>query len=92
MWMITGIISVITTIIALLMAVNQNKKKVYISVTAITFLVITLLLQYNQVNVWVMKEDWSALMDVIPSMNGILCGYTVIILLANGVAMAIKNK
>ena len=88
MWMITGIISVI----ALLMAVNQNKKKVYISVTAITFLVITLLLQYNQVNVWVMKEDWSALMDVIPSMNGILCGYTVIILLANGIAMAIKNK
>lgn len=92
MWMITGIISVIATIIALLMAVNQNKKKVYVSVIAITFLAITLLLQYNQVYVWVMKEDWSALMDVIPSMISILCGYTVIILLANGIAMALKNK
>lgn len=92
MWMITGMISVIATIIALLMAVNQNKKKVYISVIAITFLAITLLLQYNQVYIWVMKEDWSALMDVIPSMISILCGYTVIILLANGIAMALKNK
>lgn len=40
---------------------------------------------------WVNKEDWSALMDVVPSMFSILCGYVVIMLLANA-GIIMKNR
>lgn len=92
MWIITGIISMITVILALLLAMNRNDKKFYMSMVSITFLALTLLLEYKQIYGWVMKEDWSALMDVVPSMFGILCGYTIIVLLLNGFVLALKNK
>lgn len=92
MWIITGIISMITVILALLLAMNRNDKKFYMSMVSMTFLALTLLLEYKQIYGWVMKEDWSALMDVVPSMFGILCGYTIIVLLLNGFVLALKNK
>lgn len=92
MWIITGIISMITVILALLLAMNRNDKKFYMSMVSIAFLALTLLLEYKQIYEWVMKEDWSALLDVVPSMFGILCGYTIIILLLNGFVLILKNK
>ena len=42
--------------------------------------------------VWVNKEDWSALMDVIPSMSSSLITYVIIMLLANiGALFAISR-
>ena len=41
---------------------------------------------------WVNKGDWSALADVVPSMFTILCGYVVLMLLANAGAIAVNKK
>ncbi len=45
---------------------------------------------------WVECQDWSALLDVVPYMNGILTGYVVGIILVNMAAMLLcshaKNR
>ena len=56
------------------------------------FVAVTLLMQYRMVLDWVNKGDWSALADVVPSMFTILCGYVVLMLLANAGAIAVNKK
>ena len=40
---------------------------------------------------WVNKEDWTALLDVVPSAFTMLCGYVIIMVLAN-IYPIFKNK
>ena len=41
---------------------------------------------------WVNKEDWAALLDVVPSMFSVLAGYAIIMLAANIAAMVVIKK
>ena len=91
MWIICGMISVIFCVIAWVMAINKNKKANLASMCSVSFVAITLLMEYRMVLNWVNKEDWSALLDVVPSMFAILCGYVILLLLAN-IAVIVKNK
>ena len=63
-----------------------SKKKIvsqWASVCSLAFVSLTLLMEYQMVLQWVHKEDWSALMDVVPAMSSLLTGYVIILLLAN---------
>ena len=62
------------------------------SAGSLAFVALTLLMQYRMVLNWVNAEDWSALLDVVPSIFPILTGYVAIMLLANAVLIAFAVK
>ena len=92
MWIITGIASVLFCFIAIGMAVKKKQKAVLASICSLSFVAITLLMQYQFVLKWVNKEDWSALMDVVPSMFMVLCGYVIIMIIANVVIVVTTKR
>jgi hypothetical protein len=58
---------------------------------SLSFVTSTLIMEYRMVLNLVKKEDWSALLDVVPTMFIVLCVYVIILLLAN-IAVIVKNK
>lgn len=83
MWIICSGLSAVFCVIAWIMAIKKNNKAVWASVCSLSFTAITLLMEYRLVLNWVNNEDWSALMDVVPSMFPVLFGYVIIMILAN---------
>lgn len=92
MWIATGIMSVIFCAAAWGMAAKKNAKANWASGCSLAFVAITLLLQYRMVLEWVNKEDWSALIDVVPSIFTILYGYVIIMILANARVIAVNRR
>ena len=91
MWIVCGVISVIFCVTAWILTINKIKKAILASMCSLSFVAITLLMEYKMVVNWVDKEDWRAMLDVVPSMFPVLCGYVILLLLANGVVI-VKNK
>lgn len=83
MWMICGILSVLFCILGWIMLVKEKRKTWITSVMSLTFVMLTLLMQYKVVVDWVNQSDWAALQDTAPSMFVILIIYTVIMFLVN---------
>ena len=83
MWLLCGAASVLFCAAGWLMDWKDSGKALWASVCSLTFVSLTLLMGYRQVVVWVNKGDWSALLDVVPSMFSILAGYLIIMFAAN---------
>lgn len=83
MWIICGIISVVFCVFAWIMIAKKNFKASWAAACSLVFVSLTLLMEYRMVLNWVVKEDWSALLDVVPSMFPRLTGYVIIMFLAN---------
>lgn len=83
MWIICAVLGAVFCVIAWIMVIKKSKKAVWVSACSLSFTAITLLMQYRMVVNWVNNEDWIALMDVVPSMFSMLCGYVIIMVLAN---------
>lgn len=83
MWLLCGAASALFCAAGWLMAWKDSGKALWACVCSLTFVSLTLLMEYRQVLNWVNKEDWSALLDVVPSMFSILAGYVIIMLIAN---------
>ena len=83
MWLLCGAASALFCAAGWLMAWKDSSKALWAGVCSLTFVSLTLLMEYRQVLNWVNKEDWSALLDVVPSMFSILAGYVIIMLIAN---------
>lgn len=92
MWIVTGIISIIFCVIAWGITAKKGKNANWAVVCSLSFVIITLLMEYQMAVNWVNKEDWSALMDAVPAMFPVLCGYVVIMLGANIGAIVINKK
>ena len=91
MWIVCGIISIIFCIMAWIWTINKNKKAILSSMCSLSFVTSTLIMEYRMVLNLVKKEDWSALLDVVPTMFIVLCVYVIILLLAN-IVVIVKNK
>lgn len=87
MWIACGIISVIFCAASWTMAAKNNRKALWASVCSLVFVSVTLLMEYRMVVNWVKQADWSALLDVAPSMYTMLTGYVIIMLIANGISI-----
>lgn len=83
MWVICAGLSVIFCVIAWVLKIKKSEKASWASACSLSFVAITLLLQYKMIFEWVNKEDWSALLDVVPSVFYMLAGYVIVMLLAN---------
>ena len=91
MWVACAVISILFCVIAWIMKIKKNVKTSWASASSLSFVAITLLVEYRMVLNWVNAEDWTALQDVVPSTFVMLCGYVIIMLLAN-VFPILKNK
>lgn len=92
MWMICAGLSVVFCIIAWIMVIKKSSQAAWASACALSFTAITLLMEYRMVMNWVNNADWAALMDVVPSMFSMLCGYVIIMILANIFPILKMNK
>ena len=92
MWIISGAISIVYCIVAWLMVTARNQKAAWAAANSLSFVALTLLGQYKLVFDYVNKEDWSALMDTVPGMIGILSVYVLIMLLANSIAIVVSSR
>ena len=92
MWILCGILSVAFCIAGWVLAFKKHSGAVWASLASLAFICLTLLMQYKLVFLWVQKEDWSALLDTVPSMFSILTGYVIILLLANTVPLFLVRK
>ncbi len=92
MWIAFGIASVIFTVLHISASFSNPKKADWIAFCALSFLALTVLSEYSMVNHWVANKDWAALTDVVPSMNGLLTGYVIVIILINFIAVAGRHS
>lgn len=83
MWVVCAIISILFCIVAWIMKIKKSKKSSWATACSLTFVAITLLMEYRIVLNWVNTEDWTTLQDVVPSTFVMLCGYLIIMILAN---------
>ena len=88
MWIVCGFFSLGFCIFSWLMSFNKNSNAIWASLCSLAFTALTLLMQYRLVVNWVSKQDWSALLDVVPGMYSVLTGYVIFMLFANAFSVA----
>ncbi len=93
MWVIFSLIAIIATCINLYMYGTGKDYKLAMAM-GISFTALTLVAGYSMVSDWVEVEDWSALLDVVPTMEIALWVLTIISILLNisPILLELKNK
>ena len=92
MWIAFGILSVIFTIINFVFALNKKETVLWTTLCAISFMALTISAEYSLVNSWVIREDWVALMDVVPSTNTSMTGYALSMIILNMIAILLYRS
>lgn len=91
MWLLCMGLSVVLTIVAFVLVLKKRDKAMWASVSSLVFVIVSLLLEYKMVLDWVNKSDWTAMLDVVPTMFVMLCIYAVVIVFIN-VLIILKSK
>lgn len=93
MWLILGIIAIVTTFINLYMYKTGKDYKLAMAL-GLSFTALTLCAEYSVISKWVQSEDWSALLDVVPTMEMSLWVLTMISILLNitPILLELKSK
>ncbi len=68
MWIIFGLIAFAASFLNLYLYTRRKEHNLAMAV-ALSFTALALLAQYTMVSSWVNEEDWTALADVVPTMN-----------------------
>lgn len=82
MWLIFGGITIVASVINIYRYKKGKDYKLFMAI-ALSFTSLTLASEYKLVYDWVKAEDWSALLDVIPSMTIVLSLFTIVSILLN---------
>ena len=91
MWLLCIGLSVVLTIVSFVLVSKKRDKAMWASVSSLVLVIVSLLLEYKMVLDWVNKSDWSAMLDVVPTMFFLLCIYVVVMILVN-VLIIFKSK
>ncbi|MEA0554587.1 hypothetical protein U1P98_23360 [Lysinibacillus irui] len=93
MWLILGLIAIVATFINLYMYTTGKDYKLAMT-TGLSFTALTLCAEHSLVSNWVKVEDWTALLDVAPSMEKALWFLTIVSILLNitPILLELKNK
>jgi len=93
MWIILGVIAIISTFTNLFMYKAGKDYKLVMAI-GLSFAALTLCTEYSLVSGWVKVKDWSALLDVVPGMEMALWVLTIISIVLNitPLLLALKNK
>ena len=82
--MITAIFNVIWTL--------RRRDAKWFRFASLSLTALTLCAEYQLIANWVAHEDWSALMDVVPGMNGALWCLTAASILINSFSLFLPKK
>ena len=90
MWLVFGSGAIITAMLNISGTVKGKDTKWYRFIS-ISLTALTLCSFYSQAAVWALRDDWSALADVVPSVSVVLWILTLISIALNGISL-IKAK
>ncbi len=90
MWMALGIAAVIMAILNVVWT-GKNRDAKWFRFASLSLTALTLCAFYQADAQWVLNEDWSALMDVVPTMSKALWGLTIASILINSISLFKKN-
>ena len=86
MWLFLGIAAIITAGLNLIWTIRDQDAK-WFRFISLSLTALTLCAEYSLVEKWVLKEDWSALMDVVPGMSKTLLVLTIASILINSISL-----
>lgn len=89
MWLIFGLAAIVTAALNLVCCFSGKEAK-YFRFASLALTAMTVCAQYGMVNSWVLREDWSALMDVVPAMTRALWLLVIASILINGVSLFVN--
>lgn len=91
MWVVFGVGAIITALLNVVWMLFHRETKwfrfISLSLTALTVCAF-----YSRAGRWVLAEDWSALMDVVPSVSVILWILTAASVIINGMSLFQKER
>lgn len=90
MWIVLGVAAIITAILNLVWS-SKNKDAKWFRYISLSLTALTLCAFYSMDAHWVIKEDWSTLMDVVPTMSKALWVLTIGSILINSISLFNKN-
>ena len=86
MWLFLGAAAMVTALLNIVWA-TRNKDAKWFRFISVSLTALTLCAEYSLVEKWVLKEDWSALMDVVPGMSKALLFLTIASILINSISL-----
>lgn len=90
MWPVFGIAAIIAAVLNLAFCFSGKEAK-YFRFASLSLTALTMCAEYSMVNNGVLHEDWSALMDVVPAMSGLLWFLVIASILINGVSLFVRK-
>ncbi len=90
MWLLFGVTAIITAILNVIWTLRHREAK-WFRFFSLSFTVFTLCAFYAQAARWVLEEDWSALMDVLPSTSNVLWFLTTASVVINSISLFKKG-
>lgn len=91
MWTIWGAAAILTAIFNLIWNASGKDAK-WFRFASLSLTALTVCAFYSMDAKWVQKEDWSALMDVVPTMSKALWTLTAASIVINGVSLFQKKE
>lgn len=93
MWVVLGLIAIVATFINLYMYKAGKDYKLAMAM-GLSFTALTLCAENSLISNWVKVEDWSALLDVVPTMEKALWFLTIVSILLNiaPIFLELRNK
>lgn len=90
MWLFFGITAIITAILNVIWTLRHREAK-WFRFLSLSLTVFTVCSFYAQAAHWVLAEDWSALMDVLPTTSNALWSLTVTSVAINSISLFKKS-
>lgn len=90
MWLFFGITAIITAILNVIWTLRHREAK-WFRFLSLSLTVFTVCSFYAQAAHWVLAEDWSALMDVLPTTSNMLWSLTVTSVAINSISLFQKS-
>jgi len=90
MWVLLGVAAIVTAILNVIWS-ERNQDAKWFRFISLSLTALTLCAFYSVNAKWVLHEDWSALMDVVPSMSKALWVLTIVSILINCISLFKKR-
>ncbi|MTD31347.1 hypothetical protein [Planomicrobium sp. YIM 101495] len=91
MWIVFGLIAIAATCFNLYQFATGKDYKLAMAL-GLSFTALTVVADYSMVSDWVKAEDWSALMDVVPTMAAALWVLTIASILLNITPILLERR
>ena len=90
MWFVFGTVAIVSAVLNIVWATIGKDPK-WFRFISLSATALTLCAFYSNNAKWVIKEDWSALMDVVPSMTTGLWRLTILSIIINSITLFWKT-